>query len=317
MNATLAAPLLALLAAIPAAPAPLPTDEPVQEQQEKRPVYDESADAAADVAAALARAKAENRRVLLQWGANWCIWCVRLDGCFRQDEKLRRELLYEYEVVKIDIGRRDKNMELAASYGADLTTNGIPYLTVLDADGKPLVHQETGSLESGEGHDPAKVLAFLAAHRATPWKAQDLLDAALARTREAQKPLLLTFGAPWCGWCHRFEDWLRSPDVAPLLGKHLTLQKIDVDRTAGGAGLLERTRGSAAGGIPWFAFLAPDGTTLATSEGPDGNLGCPWTDEEIAQFAAILAKAAPSFTPEELETLKRSLVARREAAEKS
>jgi hypothetical protein len=38
---------------------------------------------------------------------------------------------------------------------------------VLDADGRLLVTQETGVLESGQGHDPVKVLAFLAT-----WAAQ-------------------------------------------------------------------------------------------------------------------------------------------------
>jgi hypothetical protein len=32
---------------------------------------------------------------------------------------------------------------------------------VLDADGKPLVTQDTGALESGDHHDPTKVMTFL------------------------------------------------------------------------------------------------------------------------------------------------------------
>ena len=39
--------------------------------QEKVPIFDEQADAKRDIAAALARAKQENRRVLIEWGANW------------------------------------------------------------------------------------------------------------------------------------------------------------------------------------------------------------------------------------------------------
>ena len=41
------------------------------------------------------------------------------------------------------------------------TQHGLPVIVVLDADGKTLVTQDTGKLEEGDHHDPAKVLAFL------------------------------------------------------------------------------------------------------------------------------------------------------------
>jgi hypothetical protein len=52
---------------------------------------------------------------------------------------------------------------LATRLGAPMPS--VPFLTVLDAEGKPLVHQETGVLEQGQGHDPAKVRAFLDRYR--------------------------------------------------------------------------------------------------------------------------------------------------------
>jgi thiol-disulfide isomerase/thioredoxin len=180
--------------ALAAAPPPS-GEEPAQ--QAKRVLYDEGADARADIAAALARAKANNRRVLLQWGANWCGWCYKLDDCFTKDRDVRRKLLYEYDVVHVDVGKVDKNQDLAKRYGADLAGGGLPYLTVLDGAGEVLANQETGSLEEGKLHDPKKVLAFLEQHQAEPWDADELLAAALADVREKDLRLLVTFGAPW------------------------------------------------------------------------------------------------------------------------
>jgi thiol-disulfide isomerase/thioredoxin len=63
--------------------------------------------------------------VLIQWGANWCGWCHLLHEKFKSDPKLAHELMYEYDVVLIDIGKGDKNMDLAEGYGADLK-KGFP-----------------------------------------------------------------------------------------------------------------------------------------------------------------------------------------------
>src|SRR5215510_15500317 len=109
--------------------APAPQDPP---KGKPEAIYDESADGAAQIAAALARAKKENRRVLVQWGANWCGWCRTLHNLCRNDEAIRKELLYEYDVVLVDIGRHDKHVDLLNRYGVDLTKTGVPYLTILD-----------------------------------------------------------------------------------------------------------------------------------------------------------------------------------------
>ena len=59
-----------------------------QEKPAKPSVYDEKADARADLKAALARAQKENKRVLVQWGANWCGWCIKLHDVFKSDKEI-------------------------------------------------------------------------------------------------------------------------------------------------------------------------------------------------------------------------------------
>lgn len=63
-------PILAILAAAPLALSRAPAQDK-QEPKKEKPVFDEKADAKLDVEHALARAKKENKRVLLEWGANW------------------------------------------------------------------------------------------------------------------------------------------------------------------------------------------------------------------------------------------------------
>ena len=44
---------------------------PAPQEKKREPIFDEKAEGKEQIAAALARAKAENRRVLIEWGANW------------------------------------------------------------------------------------------------------------------------------------------------------------------------------------------------------------------------------------------------------
>jgi thiol-disulfide isomerase/thioredoxin len=196
--ASLFVPHNALVAQTPA------QDKPVEKAKAPAP-YDEQADAKQVIAAALARAKKENRRVLIQWGANWCGWCVKLHALYKSDKAIAHELNYEYDLVLVDIGQWDKNIDLAKQYGADFKAKGagVPYLTVLDGDGKVLANQDTGSLEdpakkeSGGAHDPAKVLAFLTEHQAKYLVADEVRAAAFARAKAEQKRVFEHFGAPW------------------------------------------------------------------------------------------------------------------------
>ena len=287
----------------------------------KAPTYDEKADAAADIKAALARAKKNNKRVLVQWGANWCGWCVVLADTMKSDGKISREMLYEYELVKVDMGRFDKHLDVAKAYGAEF--KAIPYLTILDADGKPIVQQNTEPLELKAeanakpklGHDTAKVLEFLKTHEAKPWVAADLEKAALDKAKAEGKQVFLHFGAPWCGWCHRLEDWMARPEINAILSKEFVDLKIDTDRMTGAADLVTRWRGSEKGGIPWFCFIAADGTKGPVSESDKGqNIGFPAQPDEVALFRAMLTKSCKILSAEEIKTLGDSLEAPKTAA---
>lgn len=126
-------------------------------------IYDVHADGAADVSAALARARTEHKRVLLDFGANWCIWCRRLHRVFDGDPGVAARLRQSFIVVMVDVNRRhgtDRNAALVARYGNPVR-KGIPGLVVLGDDGRRLVTHDNDDFEQGAGYSPGRILAFL------------------------------------------------------------------------------------------------------------------------------------------------------------
>ena len=299
---------------VPAMPILTPAEAQAAAGQPERatPVYDEAANAGDDIAAALAKAKNENRRVLIQWGANWCGWCNQLHDQMRDDRELRMKLLYEYDLVHVDIGKFDKNLDLAEKYGADIKGNGVPFLTILDSEGNVLANQETGSLEASDdpdhSHNTAKVMEFLTDHQAEYRSATAVLDDALARARGEGKLAFVHYGAPWCPWCHRLDGFLAREDIKAVLDDHFVDVKIDTDRMIGGGEMLGEMRKTQQGGIPWFAFLDGEGKIVAHSSEGGQNIGYPAAEEEADAFLAMLAKARPAITEAQRQFLKTELV---------
>ncbi len=129
-------------------------------------IYDPTADGTVLINAALQRARAEHKRVLLDFGANWCPWCHLLHQVFTTNPEVARLLGERYVLVMVDVNRRHgtaRNAAVNEKYGNPIRL-GLPVLVVLDATGRVIATQDTGALEKGDGteaDDPAKVLAML------------------------------------------------------------------------------------------------------------------------------------------------------------
>jgi thiol:disulfide interchange protein len=281
------------------------------------PIYDESADAEEQIRSALAKAKTENRRVLIQWGGNWCGWCHLLHGLMKSDPEIARKVQYEYVVVLVDVGHADKNEELLKRYDVDIEKHGLPFITVLDSDHQVVVNQETSSLEKEDkenpGHKPDSVLEFLTKYQAEPLDARTLLAEAINQAASQDKIVFLRFGAPWCGWCHRMDDWMARPEIAAINAAAFVHVKVDTDRMTHGQELLQEYC-EKPGGIPWFAFIDPrTKEVLATSDGPKGNAGFPFEEFEIDHYCDMLGKCGGRITSDQIATVEKSLNESREA----
>ncbi len=122
-------------------------------------IYPNTPDAKPEIHAALMKARQEHKRVILDFGGNWCPDCHVLDTYFHQspNDKL---LADNYILVDVNIGRYDMNTDVAEKYGVPLK-KGVPAVAVLSPEGKVVYAQATGEFENMRHMEAQSVTDFL------------------------------------------------------------------------------------------------------------------------------------------------------------
>ena len=124
--------------------------------------FDPARDPAADLATAMVEAKRGNKRIVLDVGGQWCVWCHLMDDFIEGDAEVRRLRDASFVWMKVNFSEDNENTAFLAQYPE---IKGYPHLFVLDANGALLHSQFTGELElpkeQGRGYDRARFLAFM------------------------------------------------------------------------------------------------------------------------------------------------------------
>ncbi len=124
-----------------------------------RDIYPDPGQAKADLAAALRTAAQTHKRVLLDFGGNWCGVCQVLDIYFHNAENLPI-LESNFILVHVNVGHMDINLDIASQYQIPLE-KGVPAIAVLSDKGKLLYSQKGGEFEAMRRMDPSAVTSFL------------------------------------------------------------------------------------------------------------------------------------------------------------
>lgn len=120
--------------------------------------YDPARNAAQDIRDAVAEAHRAGKRVLLEVGGEWCIWCHIMDAYFEKNPELLAYREKNFVTLKINFSEENKNEQALSQYPQ---INAYPHIFVLDGDGKLLHSQDTGQLEEGKSYNLDKFMAFL------------------------------------------------------------------------------------------------------------------------------------------------------------
>ena len=137
-------------------------------------------DARADIAAATAAAKRDGKHVILDFGADWCPDCRVLDVVLK-DPVVKPFVDANFHIVRIDVGRRDRNGDLVEKYRA---TSGdwIPALVALDSSGEII----GGTSSTGERDKSPDTPVLRFTRRTTPAELVQLLQRWAPKRRVAE-----------------------------------------------------------------------------------------------------------------------------------
>ncbi|NNE57288.1 MAG: thioredoxin family protein [Hellea sp.] len=106
------------------------------DEDEPRP-YDADADAHQDVEDILARARANDKLAIIAMGANWCHDSRGLAARFEDPDFRAQNITPYYELLYIDVGRKDRNIDIAQRFGVEEIV-GTPTVFIVTSEGEVL-----------------------------------------------------------------------------------------------------------------------------------------------------------------------------------
>jgi hypothetical protein len=118
-----------------------------------------------DIDAAIARAAKEGKPLLVDFEADWCVWCKRLDYYTYPDREVA-EWLAKFSLAKVnlDFETKDARARWTDADGQPLNKMGIPMLAVLDGEGRPVTFRSTFTKKTKypeeEERDSVVILGF-------------------------------------------------------------------------------------------------------------------------------------------------------------
>lgn len=121
-------------------------------------IYSLSSDPAQDLQKTIIVARKENKRILLEIGGDWCIWCRIMDDFYKTHNDLLKLREDKYVLLKVNYSSENKNQTFLSQYPS---IPGFPHIFILESDGSFLHSQNTSDLEEGQSYNLGKFTAFL------------------------------------------------------------------------------------------------------------------------------------------------------------
>jgi thiol:disulfide interchange protein len=120
--------------------------------------YSPQHDAFADGRNAIELATKTQRKVLIEVGGDWCVWCHKLDHFLHSNPDLQQQLHNTFVMLKINVSDDNDNAEFLKAFPRPL---GYPHMYITDHKGKILWSQDTAEFLHNGKYSRAPLLAFI------------------------------------------------------------------------------------------------------------------------------------------------------------
>ena len=123
-------------------------------------LYNPYANVQKDITEAVTKAKTENKHVLIQIGANWCVQCYRFNAMLHTDSVLKKIIKENYVLYHLNYSEQKQTLDHLKKMGVPLPIS-FPTFVILDNNGNTIYTEKAEFFKKGNGYDYEKIAAFL------------------------------------------------------------------------------------------------------------------------------------------------------------
>jgi len=130
----------------------------LDQQPEYSRVYDPERNPFEDGHRALALAKTTGRRVMIEVGGDWCVFCHIFDRFIKSDEEVARRFFDTFVLLKVNYSDENENHKFLSNFKG---INGYPYIFITENTGKVIYANDMREMTIKGKPDKERLFSFL------------------------------------------------------------------------------------------------------------------------------------------------------------
>jgi len=120
--------------------------------------YDPERNPYDDGRAALELAKETKRRVLIEIGGDWCVYCHIFDRFIKSDQEVADKFFNTFVLLKVNYSDANPNKEFLSGFAG---IDGYPYIFITENNGKVIYANDMREMTDKGKPNKEKMFAFL------------------------------------------------------------------------------------------------------------------------------------------------------------
>ena len=120
--------------------------------------YDPKRNPFDDGRAALKLAEESKRRVMIEIGGEWCVYCHIFDRFIKSDDEIAKRFFETFVLLKVNYSDENTNKEFLSNFKG---INGYPFIFITESNGKVIYANDMREMTIKGKPSKGKMLSFL------------------------------------------------------------------------------------------------------------------------------------------------------------